>query len=106
MDFGQKIAHRIRELRKSKGITQEKLAEKVDMDLTAFSRIERGSNTNIQVNTLDRIIQALEIDYLSFFSVSSDDNPKHRLNAKPALLEDQDPILEHLEGILDWKVDN
>ena len=103
MTFGDAIALRIRELRIAKGLTQEKLSEKANMDLTAFSRIERGKNSNIQVNTLDRIIQALDVDYPTFFSFSHAEQKENRLTAKLSLLEDDREILSIFEQILDWK---
>ncbi|WP_223452740.1 helix-turn-helix domain-containing protein [Faecalibacterium prausnitzii] len=38
---------RIQELRKSKGYTQEALAEAIDIDAKRISKIERGSNIGI-----------------------------------------------------------
>lgn len=99
--FGDKIAKRIRELRKSKGLTQETLAEKANMDLTSFSRIERGKNSNIQVNTLDRIIKALEVDYATFFAFSDDENKLNQINAKLSLYEEDDVIFDIINQLLD-----
>lgn len=101
MDLGMRISNRIRELRKSKGLTQEKLSEKVGMDLTAFSRIERGKNPNIQLNTLDKIIQALEIDYSSFFNFSDGSDPSSRIISKLALVSSNDELIEIIEKIID-----
>lgn len=104
MSFSNSIAARIKELRKSKGLTQEKLSEKANMDLTAFSRIERGKNANVQVNTLDKIISALEVNYQTFFSFSDSSEPKERIYSKLSLLEDDDNILDIIEKILDLQL--
>lgn len=51
------IGERIKKARKSKNITQEKLAEKLDVSIAFLSRIERGSS---QIN-LKRLGQICEI---------------------------------------------
>ncbi|MDY5636072.1 MAG: helix-turn-helix transcriptional regulator [Streptococcus orisratti] len=106
MSFGHAIAIRIREIRKSKGMTQEELAIKSDMEATVLSRIERGQSVNIQVNTLDRIVQALETDYSTFFSFSDSNDVQTRLIGKLSLLkiDDQKEILKIIEEIIDWKI--
>ncbi|GEM_PF-150495 len=55
---------RIKAERLSKGITQEKLAEKADISLNFMSLIENGRN--MSVDTLVKIAQALgvSVDYL------------------------------------------
>lgn len=55
---------RIKTERLSKGITQEKLAEKADISLNFMSLIENGRN--MSVDTLVKIAQALgvSVDYL------------------------------------------
>ncbi len=39
-----KLGKRIKDLRKAKNITQEKLAEMINMDITSLSKIETGRN--------------------------------------------------------------
>ena len=56
----QKIGQRIRELRESKGITQQNLAAICNFEKANLSRIEAG-RTNPTVSTLYKISQALEI---------------------------------------------
>ena len=41
-DFGKKLGRRVAELRKRAGLTQLKLAEKVDVAVETVSRLERG----------------------------------------------------------------
>lgn len=106
MSFGYAIASRIRELRKSKGLTQEKLAIKADMEATVLSRIERGQATNIQVNTLDKIITALETDYVTFFSFTDSSDIQTRLVGKLSLVdeENREGLLSIVEKMIDWKI--
>ena len=56
----QKIGNRIRELRESKGISQQNLAAVCNFEKANLSRIEAG-RTNPTVSTLYKISQALEI---------------------------------------------
>lgn len=67
MKLELEIANRIRELRIAKNMTQEKLAEKIGFDVSFLGRIERGKSANIQINTLEKIIHALDEDYTTFF---------------------------------------
>lgn len=56
----QKIGQRIRELRESKGISQQNFAAICNFEKANLSRIEAG-RTNPTVSTLYKISQALEI---------------------------------------------
>lgn len=56
----QKIGQRIRELRESKGISQQNLAAICNFEKANLSRIEAG-RTNPTVSTLYKISQALGI---------------------------------------------
>lgn len=69
MSLSENVSKRIYELRTNKKMTQEKLADKAGMDVNALGRIERGQNSNIKLETLDKIIRTLEIDYRTFFSL-------------------------------------
>lgn len=56
---------RIREMRKERGLSQAKIAQKIGMEQTQYSRYERGEN-EIKVNVLIDICKALDVssDYL------------------------------------------
>lgn len=101
--LGENVARRIRELRLKNGMTQQELSDKANIDWSAFSRIERGKSVNVQINTLEKIINALEIDYPDFFTFSDSDKTKNRIIAKLSLLDDEDKILQIFDAILDWK---
>ena len=58
MDIGLKI----RELRISKGMTQEKLAEETNLSTRTIQRIESG-DVDPRANSLQVIAKALEVDY-------------------------------------------
>lgn len=50
----------IRRLRKTRGISQEKLALMADVDTSYVGRVERGDN-NVAILTLVKIAEALQI---------------------------------------------
>ena len=64
-----KLGQRIKYLRKSKNITQEKLAEITNMDITSLSKIETGRNYP-QPETLEKIANALGIEISQLFVFS------------------------------------
>ncbi|EGE53199.1 helix-turn-helix domain-containing protein [Streptococcus parauberis] len=105
MSLGKSISNRIYELRLSKHLTQETLAEKAGMDVNALGRIERGQNYNIKVETLDKIINALEVDYNSFFSFQDQENNYSKIISKLSLVNDQEKILDVFDKILDIELD-
>lgn len=62
-----KIGVRIKELRMKKGLTQEGLAWKSDVDRTFMNHVE-NSKRNVSVDTLEKIIcQGLECSFKDFF---------------------------------------
>lgn len=67
----QKIGVRIKELRISLGLSQEKFALKIGMDRTYFSSVEAGKR-NISINNLEKIINGLELSFSDFFSGMED----------------------------------
>ena len=71
------VAIRIKELRLHKGLTQEQLAEKADINQFHLSKIEREQNVNITLELLDKIISGLDCTYDEFFNFeTSDDRTK------------------------------
>ena len=71
-----KIGELVREYRLSKELTQQELAEKSDLSLPFINLIE-NNRRNLSVDTLLKILSAMEIDPSDFFrplSDTSDDN--------------------------------
>ncbi len=66
MDIKQKIGRRIKELRKSKKLSQEKLSEMVDIAQNSLSYIETGDNF-FTAETLEKLISALDIEPQELF---------------------------------------
>lgn len=66
MKLKKSVGRRIKEIRKKKGLSQEKLAELVDIEQNTLSCIETGNNF-CTAETLEKIINALEIDPTELF---------------------------------------
>lgn len=62
----EKIGSRIKELRKEKGISQEKLAFSADLDRTYVAGVESGKR-NPSVKSLEKILVALDVSFKEFF---------------------------------------
>ena len=60
--FGAKLAY----VRKSKKLSQIKLAEKVNMNFNYIGQIERGE-ANVTIKTMKNLADALEIEIKSLF---------------------------------------
>ena len=56
-----KLAKRLREIRKKKGLTQEKAAELIGIDLRNYQRMESSAPRATRIDTLDRIAEAFKI---------------------------------------------
>ena len=65
-DLKNRIGSRIRLARKDRGLTQEKLAEKIGKAVETVSNIERG-NTFTGIATLEAIAKALKTPVRDFF---------------------------------------
>ncbi len=63
--FGAKLAY----VRKSKKLSQIKLAEKVDMNFNYIGQIERGE-ANVTIKTIKVLADALEIEVKTLFDFS------------------------------------
>jgi transcriptional regulator with XRE-family HTH domain len=60
------LGSRIKELRKSKGLSQNELSEKVGIDSKHLSRIEVGRGYP-SLDTLDKAAKALDVEIRDFF---------------------------------------
>lgn len=61
-----KIGNKIRELRKSKGFSQESFADEVGIDRTYMGGIERGERNIAAINII-RIAKALKVEVGDLF---------------------------------------
>ena len=73
MDKKILLGKRIRELRKRKGIKQEKLAELICVEPATISNIENGKNYPSMIN-LESILRELGSSFLEVFDFEHKDN--------------------------------
>ena len=98
------ISKRIKELRLSRSMTQEMLAEKANIDESYLGKIERGIKSNLTIETLDKIIKALDISYDEFFSFGDLEGSTKELVHEISLIKDKDKLMELLLGFVKLKV--
>ncbi|EPC33619.1 Transcriptional regulator [Lacticaseibacillus paracasei subsp. paracasei Lpp120] len=100
MSLQEKIANRIHDLRLSKSMTQEQLAEKANMDVSMLARIERGSRGDIRISTLERIVKGLDVSLQEFFTFGDDQDEVMTLAASVTLIKDPE-MIRALQKIVD-----
>jgi len=66
MDIKQKFGKKLKQLRLSKGLSQEKLALEADLDRTYIPSIEKGER-NVSITVLEKLSKALNISIKDFF---------------------------------------
>lgn len=62
-----KIGSNIKRIRKEKNLTQEQLAELINLSSSFISRLERSNDQNISVKTLIAISSSLQVDINELF---------------------------------------
>jgi len=76
MDIKIRFGERIKELRKKKGLSQEKLAFEANLDRTYIPSIEKGDR-NVSIEVIEKLANALEIspsELLEFEDSENKDN--------------------------------
>ena len=63
---GREFGWKLRELRKMKGLTQEKLGERSDLHWKFIGEVERG-DSDIKLGNIARIAKGLEMELGEFF---------------------------------------
>jgi len=63
----EKVGKRIKQIRNEKGLSQEKLALKAELDRTYLAGVEQGKR-NPSLKSLEKIVCALEISFYELFS--------------------------------------
>jgi transcriptional regulator with XRE-family HTH domain len=66
MDIKKAYGEKVRSIRKSQNVSQEKLAELAELDRTYISDIENGKR-NVSIETVFKIAKALNTPMVSFF---------------------------------------
>lgn len=73
MNTKKLLGQRIKEIRKSKNLTQEKLAELINLETSSLSGIESGRHYP-SLPTLEKIAQNLDVNICSLFDYNHLDN--------------------------------
>lgn len=71
-----KVSFVIKKIRLQKGMTQEDLAARSNLDRTYISGIERNTR-NLTIKTLESIISGLEITEILFFEILIKEMSQH-----------------------------
>lgn len=66
VDIKEKIGIRLRELRKLKGLSQERFAFECELDRTYIASIEQGKR-NVSIVNIEKIAKALNMSVYDFF---------------------------------------
>jgi transcriptional regulator with XRE-family HTH domain len=66
MNIKQKFGQKIKDLRKSKGISQEKLANLAEIDRTYLPTIEKGKR-NVSIEIVEKLAKALGVKIKDLF---------------------------------------
>ena len=67
MDIREKVGKRVRELRNKLGISQEELADMVELDRTYITSVECGRR-NISIINIEKLAKALNVTLADFFT--------------------------------------
>lgn len=67
MNMQAKVGIRLKELRKAKGLSQEKFAFECALDRTYIAGIEQGKR-NVSINNIEKIAKALNVSVTEFFN--------------------------------------
>ncbi|GAA1488960.1 helix-turn-helix domain-containing protein [Brachybacterium sacelli] len=67
-----RLGRNLRALRVSRGLTQEKLAEYLDVTPRYLAGIERGER-NLTLDSIDALAEALRVDNLAMLTAGVDD---------------------------------
>ena len=87
MNTKQLLGKRLKELRKQKGLSQERLAELVEIEPTSLSNIENGRNYPL-FTTLEKILAILEVDFIDVFKFQHHDTHKNLMSEINKILND------------------
>ena len=95
MDKKILLGKRLRELRKRKGIKQEKLAELICVEPATISNIENGKNYPSMIN-LESILRVLDSSFLEVFDF------EHKQNTDGLIEEINDLMRRNPEKVEDF----
>ena len=80
---------RIKEIRKSKGLTQEQLSEMIDIETSSLSGIESG-RFYPSLHVLEKIAQVFDVELIEFFKFSTVNLPENLDEEIVKIIDKQD----------------
>lgn len=83
-DIRKRLGMRIREMRKSAGMTQEELGERASLNYKFIGELERG-RVNVSIDSIARIAGALGVRIGDLFS-------KEKVNVQKVLVKEKNPL--------------
>jgi transcriptional regulator with XRE-family HTH domain len=95
MDTKTILGWNLKRFRKKKALSQEQLAETLDVSVKHLSAVERGL-TFVSADLLNKLSKVLEVPIYSFFEQESD-----RLEQGMANAYKRESILNHVESIIE-----
>lgn len=99
MDKKTLLGKRLRELRKRKGINQEKLAELINVDPTTISNIENGKNYPSLLN-LENLLDVLDSSFLEAFDFAHKNTQNNLIEEITNKLKDNPEKIEDFYKIV------
>ena len=89
------LGARIRELRKLRGFSQERLAEMIEVEPRHMSRIERG-NSYPSLDRLERIAESLGAPLKNFFEFGHLEDRGERISGIAGMVQEMDEEYQKL----------
>ncbi len=81
MDERKRLGQRIKHLRRVRGDTQERLAERIDINAKYLSSVERGEE-NPTLDLLRRLAEGLQVELPALFQYGPEGESRERLRQK------------------------
>lgn len=78
MSAKKQFSHRLKLLRKIRGLSQGQLSERIGRSVETISHLERGLSFP-NAETLDRLCKTLQVPPREFFSVAKDDADRQHI---------------------------
>ena len=88
-DVLRKLGLRLKEIRKARGLTQEALAEKVDLSPQYLSRLEAGHQSP-SLETVARLAEALDMELWELFDLGHQGTVKEVRERLRRLIQESD----------------
>lgn len=89
MENKKLLGKRIKEIRKSKGLTQEQLSEMIDIETSSLSGIESG-RFYPSLHVLEKIAHVFDVELIEFFKFSTVNLPENLDEEIINIIEKQD----------------